>query len=59
MTRANRAAKRTYKDSELRENKEEERFDEGKKNSHNPDDPKDERSIANRLANETKVRKLS
>jgi hypothetical protein len=51
--------KRNYKDSELREKKEEQRFDEGKKNSHNPDDPKDERSIANRLANETKVHQTS
>ncbi|OQO05696.1 hypothetical protein B0A48_09789 [Cryoendolithus antarcticus] len=31
-----------------------ERFHEGKENAHNADDPKDERSIANRLAREAK-----
>ncbi|KAI1324453.1 hypothetical protein F5Y16DRAFT_305532 [Xylariaceae sp. FL0255] len=31
-----------------------ERFEEGKENSHLPNDSKDERSIANRLANEEK-----
>ncbi|EGP84769.1 uncharacterized protein MYCGRDRAFT_105672 [Zymoseptoria tritici IPO323] len=39
---------------EIRKLQEEERFHEGKKNSHNPDDPKDERSIANRLEREAK-----
>lgn len=32
-----------------------ERFEEGKQDSHKADDPKDERSIANRLAAESKV----
>lgn len=32
-----------------------ERFEEGKEGSHKPNDPKDERSIANRLANESNV----
>jgi len=42
---------RTVPDSE--KNKAE-RFKEGKKHSHQPNDSKDERSIANRLANEEK-----
>ena len=32
-----------------------EKFEEGKEGSHKPNDPKDERSIANRLANESNV----
>lgn len=47
---------RNYKDSELREA---DRYNEGKENSHKPNDPKDERSIANRLANEEKKEKES
>ena len=45
---------RNYTDAELKAQKESERFEEGKENSHNATDPKDERSIANRLAAETK-----
>ncbi|KAI5362909.1 hypothetical protein Slin15195_G102900 [Septoria linicola] len=45
---------RNVKDSELREAAEEQRFQEGKENSHQANDPKDERSIANRLAREEK-----
>ncbi|KAI0862788.1 hypothetical protein F4860DRAFT_470439 [Xylaria cubensis] len=40
---------RNYKDSEVPRP---ERFEEGVENSHLPNDSKDERSIANRLANE-------
>ncbi|TGJ84649.1 hypothetical protein E0Z10_g4122 [Xylaria hypoxylon] len=40
---------RNYKDSELPRP---ERFEEGVENSHKPNDSKDERTIANRLANE-------
>merc|ERR1712029_1096886 len=45
---------RNYKDSELREAKEAERYNEGKPNAHNQLDSKDERSIANKLAAEEK-----
>ncbi|EMF09298.1 uncharacterized protein SEPMUDRAFT_151378 [Sphaerulina musiva SO2202] len=45
---------KNYTDAELKAQKESERFDEGKKNSHNATDAKDERSIANRLAAEEK-----
>lgn len=47
-------AQRNYTDAELKAQKESERFEEGKENSHNATDPKDERSIANRLAAEEK-----
>ena len=47
-------SQRNYTDAELKAQKESERFEEGKENSHNATDPKDERSIANRLAAETK-----
>jgi len=47
-------AQKNYTDAELKAQKESERFDEGKKNSHNATDAKDERSIANRLAAEEK-----
>ncbi|KAI0475884.1 hypothetical protein GGR56DRAFT_674404 [Xylariaceae sp. FL0804] len=40
---------RNYKDSEISGAS---RYEEGKENSHKPNDSKDERSIANRLANE-------
>merc|ERR1712187_455496 len=43
---------RNYKDSELRDQVD--RFEEGKDNSHQATDSKDERSIANRLAAEEK-----
>ncbi|MCJ1227927.1 hypothetical protein MMC12_004586 [Toensbergia leucococca] len=42
---------RNYKDSEINQA---DRYQEGKENSHNSLDSKDERSIANRLANEEK-----
>ncbi|KAK3060698.1 hypothetical protein LTS18_007954 [Coniosporium uncinatum] len=45
---------KNYKDSEIREAKKEDRFHEGKDNSHLANDSKDERSIANKLAREEK-----
>ncbi|KAF1821880.1 uncharacterized protein K489DRAFT_381885 [Dissoconium aciculare CBS 342.82] len=61
---------RTVADAEIERQKKEQRFEEGKENSHKAGDPKDERSIANRLekeankkdedndSNETKLHKL-
>ncbi|KAJ8108581.1 hypothetical protein OPT61_g8073 [Boeremia exigua] len=45
---------RNYKDSEIEEAKKENRFHEGKENSHLALDSKDERSIANKLEREKK-----
>ncbi|KAK5130648.1 hypothetical protein LTR08_001858 [Meristemomyces frigidus] len=45
---------RTYKDSEIAEEKKENRFHEGKEHSHKANDSKDERSIANKLERESK-----
>ncbi|OAL54604.1 hypothetical protein IQ07DRAFT_640109 [Pyrenochaeta sp. DS3sAY3a] len=45
---------RTVKDSEIEEQKKENRFHEGQENSHKALDSKDERSIANKLAREEK-----
>ncbi|KAJ4312349.1 hypothetical protein N0V94_007503 [Neodidymelliopsis sp. IMI 364377] len=45
---------RNYKDSEIEEMKKENRFHEGKENSHKAQDSKDERSIANKLERESK-----
>ena len=53
---ANICQQRTYKDSEIQEAKKEARYNEGKENAHNQLDSKDERSIANKLAAEEKVR---
>ncbi|KAI5201015.1 hypothetical protein E4T42_09016 [Aureobasidium subglaciale] len=51
------ADQRTYKDSELEEQKKEARFHEGKEHSHKANDPKDERTIANKLEREEKREK--
>ncbi|KAG9814600.1 hypothetical protein KCU98_g2355, partial [Aureobasidium melanogenum] len=48
---------RTYKDSEIAEQKQEARFHEGKEHSHLANDSKDERSIANKLEREEKREK--
>ncbi|KAK3678143.1 hypothetical protein LTR78_002239 [Recurvomyces mirabilis] len=45
---------RTQPDSEINKQKEEARFHEGKENAHKANDAKDERSIANKLARESK-----
>ncbi|CZT24987.1 uncharacterized protein RCC_10716 [Ramularia collo-cygni] len=45
---------RNESDAVKQQKKEEERFHEGKENSHAANDPKDERSIANRLAHAEK-----
>ncbi|KAF2129341.1 hypothetical protein P153DRAFT_340095 [Dothidotthia symphoricarpi CBS 119687] len=45
---------RNYSEAEKKAQEEANRFHEGKKNSHKANDPKDERSIANRLERETK-----
>ncbi|KAH7088711.1 hypothetical protein FB567DRAFT_590829 [Paraphoma chrysanthemicola] len=45
---------RTVPDSQIEEAKKENRFHEGKDNSHLTNDPKDERSIKNKLAAEEK-----
>ncbi|KAF2754554.1 hypothetical protein EJ05DRAFT_144931 [Pseudovirgaria hyperparasitica] len=45
---------KNYKDSEIKDAKKEERFHEGKEHSHKALDSKDERSIANKLARESK-----
>ncbi|KAJ4301716.1 hypothetical protein N0V90_003809 [Kalmusia sp. IMI 367209] len=45
---------RNYKDSEIQAAKAENRFHEGKENSHLANDSKDERSIANKLEREAK-----
>ncbi|KAJ4352420.1 uncharacterized protein N0V89_007768 [Didymosphaeria variabile] len=45
---------RNVKDSEIRQAQAENRFHEGKQNSHLAQDSKDERSIANKLAREEK-----
>ncbi|KAI5198420.1 hypothetical protein E4T39_06808 [Aureobasidium subglaciale] len=51
------ADQRTYKDSELEEQKKEARFHEGKEHSHKANDAKDERTIANKLEREEKREK--
>ncbi|KAH0287547.1 hypothetical protein M436DRAFT_57836 [Aureobasidium namibiae CBS 147.97] len=48
---------RTYKDSEINEAKQEARFHEGKEHSHQANDSKDERTIANKLEREEKREK--
>ncbi|QIW99085.1 hypothetical protein AMS68_004603 [Peltaster fructicola] len=45
---------RTKSDQEINAENESKKFNEGKENSHKANDPKDERSIANRLAREEK-----
>ncbi|TVY90879.1 hypothetical protein LAWI1_G003114 [Lachnellula willkommii] len=48
---------RTVPNSEIEQQKKDNRFHEGKENSHKANDSKDERSIANKLAREEKREK--
>ncbi|TVY25496.1 hypothetical protein LHYA1_G005747 [Lachnellula hyalina] len=49
---------RTVPNSEIEQQKKDNRFHEGKENSHKANDSKDERSIANKLAREEKSKQM-